>query len=526
METTRARRGLGWWPLALAGALALWWYQPWKSRAFDVADFSEFLPILTGAHGVRDRFAGLVDYYAGAHGRFNLLTYAALAAKWSWLPRDPLVWQLLRATLLLLIAALAYRLLRRLAADRAAAALGAVLLLFSYSAALPWIRLTMGEPLGLLLMLTAALLAAKPAGLASSRGIGAGVALLVALAILAKEMLVLWVPVVLAVGLTRTSSGTLAGLRRDRAGARFALFVLVGAVAAAIPVLLIARRPGVSGYAATYGAASLSLDRFGEIFQRQFLPWPITGRTDATVMLIAALLFLGVILVGMRSGLQDPAWRKHSTWVLLLGLGLPVLGALAYLPWPVYAPFYGYAFCFGSALLLATALTALRRSGPRPGALGFAAAGLSLVLAVPHAVHLARAAAAQQETLTGLARVLPGPAGADRLVVAVPGLPAQAWQGLGPSLTRYAMATGLAQRLPPAVDLLCADAARLLGGGRGRPALATLSTGCGTLTGASRTVLVEYSYWQWQPPGWRKDSVRADLLLPEAGMAPPPPPVP
>src|SRR5690349_18258117 len=128
------RRFPGWLLLAGAAALAVGLYRPWHLRAFDILDFSEFLPILKGAHDPLHRFTALVDYYATQHGRFNVLSYAALAAKWSWLGPNPLLWQLLRAGELVTIAGLVYLLLRRLAAGPVGAALGASLFLFSYSA--------------------------------------------------------------------------------------------------------------------------------------------------------------------------------------------------------------------------------------------------------------------------------------------------------------------------------------------------------------------------------------------------------
>jgi len=515
MDSAPGRRGSGWLPLPIAAALALWLYRPWQARAFDVLDFSEFLPLLNAAHGALARLAALTDYYAGVHGRFNLLSYAALAAKWSWLGNHPALWQALRAAELLLIAGLGFVLLRRLAAGVFAAALGATLLLFSYSAALPWVRLTMGEPLGLLCALLAALLATRPDRAERWRGTGVALAVgvLLAAAILAKEMLVIWVPAVLLIGGTRVSEGRLTLRRGDPAALRFGLAALAGGLAASLAVLYVARRTSVAGYAATYGEATATLARFGEVFQRQFLPWPITGRNDGTVMLLAALLFIGVILAGLRAGLRDPARRGQCLRALWLGLGLPVLGTLAYLPWPVYAPFYGYPFVFGSAVLLATALSCLRARGPRAERWGGAAAVTAVVLAVPHAAHLARAAAAQQEVMTAVARVLPEARGAQRIVVAVAALPAQAWQGTGPSLARYAMATTPGLALPPAEDLLCGDAGRLLTSGSSPIAVLSFSSNCGAIPGAQLVIRRGYSYWQWEPPGLRQDSVRADVVV-------------
>ena len=506
-----ARRVPGWLAVAALAALAVVLYRPWHARAFDVLDFSEFLPILNGAPDPGHRFGALVDYYGRVHGRFNVIGYAALAAKWSWLGADPLRWQLLRAAELALIALLVYALLRRLAAGAPGAALGAVLFLFSYSAGLPWVRLTMGEPLGLLFALLAALAATRldRARYGWAPALAAGGAL--AAAILTKEMLVAWVPVVLLIALARSPEGRLQRLRFGPRARGLLLAVVTASLVAGLLVLRAARGARGQGYAATYGAAPLSLARFAELFQRQFFPWPITGRSDGAVLLLAAVLFLAVIGFGLRAGLKDPRWRSHTLWVLLVGLALPVAGAVAYLPWPVYAPFYGYAFLFGPALLLATAVTVLREGSPRARALALAIPSVVLLLVAPQAVRLAQVAEARQEVMTAAAGAIASERTAKRIVVAVPVLPPQAWQGIGPTLARYAAAQPGGRAMPPAEDLLCADAAKVLQGGGDATLLVSFSDSCGELPGPTLMIRQQFNYWRWQPPGFGHDSLRADV---------------
>lgn len=512
MSATTSRRGFSWAPLPLAAALACWLYRPWQTRAFDVLDFSEFLPFLNASHGVSGRLGALTHYYAETHGRLNVLSYAALAIKWTWLGPHPLLWQGLRAALLCGLAGLTYLLLRRLAAGVFGAALGAVLLLFSYSAALPWIRLTMGEPLGLGCALLAALTATR-----HRREPGWGNAIvaggLLAAAILAKEMLVLWVPVVMLIALTRGPDRRLSTWWHDPAARRFLIATGVLTAAALVPVLLVARIAHATGYAATYGSAPLRIDRLLEIFQRQFLPWPITGRSDGILMLGSALAFVGVIGLGIRIGLADPEWRRHCLLVLAIGIGLPLLGALAYLPWPVYSPFYGYPFLFGPALLLSTALTVLAARRQRAARLAPVLAVVPILLAIPATARLAANAAAQQVVMTELARALTEAQGTTRIVVAVPQLPAQAWQGLGPSLARYADATIPGLVLPPAEDIVCADAAKLLQSGPPGITLISLSNTCGSIPGARIVVRSAFRYWRWEPPGFGDGDVQGDLLV-------------
>ena len=65
MSAITSHRGFSWAPLPVAAALACWLYRPWQARAFDVLDFSEFLPLLNVGHGVGGRLALLTHYYAG-----------------------------------------------------------------------------------------------------------------------------------------------------------------------------------------------------------------------------------------------------------------------------------------------------------------------------------------------------------------------------------------------------------------------------------------------------------------------------
>lgn len=146
---------------ALGIALALVLYRPWQHRPFDVLDFAAFLPLLQQHHGVGAQFAALVDYYANQHGRLNLLPYMFIALKWSLFGWRTELWQFARFLEMCAVVVLAYRLLRRLGATVGAAVPGACLFIVGATATGAWVRLTMAEPLGLLLILTAFLLACR-----------------------------------------------------------------------------------------------------------------------------------------------------------------------------------------------------------------------------------------------------------------------------------------------------------------------------------------------------------------------------
>ena len=181
-------------------ALALALYRPWVGRPFDTLDFSEFLPLLTGPSSLGSRFAALTRYYVGEHGRLNVLSYAALAAKWTWLGASPVRWQWGRFAEMALLTGGVYLLGRRLALRPLPALAAASLFVFSRLVSEAWTRMTMGEPLGILCTLGALHLAIgwRRTPAPAMRAAWAG-ALMVG-AVLAKEMLVGVLPLVWLLG--------------------------------------------------------------------------------------------------------------------------------------------------------------------------------------------------------------------------------------------------------------------------------------------------------------------------------------
>ena len=64
---------------AFVGTLFL--YQPWRALPFEIVDFSEFIPFLR-LPTLAERLHGFLHYY-GALGRWNVLSYLVLIAKWT-----------------------------------------------------------------------------------------------------------------------------------------------------------------------------------------------------------------------------------------------------------------------------------------------------------------------------------------------------------------------------------------------------------------------------------------------------------
>ena len=502
-------RGRTWLAAAASVAIALALYLPWEHRPWDILDFSEFLPLLKHSAGLAARLGALVHYYAVEHGRLNLIAYLALAAKWTFLGDDPVRWQWARFVEMAAIVAAAYALARRLGAGRFGAWAGAMLFVGGHTAVEGWVRQTMGEPLGLAFVLGAALIADQRRR-RESWWQAPMIALLVAGAILSKEMLIVAVPLVLVVALARDEAGRFS-FRRPGAGDYRLLGWIAGTT---IPVLAAvawaAHAASASGFSASYGTTGLSPARAIGIVQLGLLPAGLqTGLR--TFLYPANLAWIALVVIGVVVGWREPARRAHLRVLIALAAGLPIIGALVYLPWPYFSLFYGLPWLIGPALLVAESVTILLADrGLRPLAVVGALVLVGFTTAT--AGRTARAMAVRQQVNGALVGSLPDYGAAQVIVVAEPDVAQQAWQGTGPTLARYGAATGLAPHLPPVVDASCQDAAAAIATPGRRALLVSYSDRCGRLARASRRILGTYRYLDWFRPGLDTDSLEVDLL--------------
>jgi len=519
MMSSTARRFTPWLGLVILGVLAVCFYAPYRERPFDIIDFSEILALLSGGSGAAGRLARLVRYYGEEHGRFNILSYAGMVMKWQLFGANPLAWQLVRAAQLLAAMAGTYLLCRRLAAGAWGATLGAALVLFSFSASHGWVRLTVPEPLGLLCALGAALLATRVRGARHWKAIAIGSGVLMAFAILAKEMLVAWMPVVAYLGCFLGEDGKIEPIRRPELRGRWVtLAVGAGMALASIPVLYAMRGMKVQGYARQFGSGGLSVDRVADIAQRMLLPWPAGIGGEGAAMMLPSLLFIVTIAVGFLAARGDAEWAPHARRAMVLGLAIPALGTVLYSPWPVYWSSYGIPFVFGPGLLLAIAVTSAERATARAGWAARASALLCVALVMGPSVHLANRMAARQEVNAGLARALLSYRNADSVVVALVVPPRAATVGIGPAMREYALIVSPGAVLPPVIDAQCEDAAARgrRAGGLGRTVVISYSDQCGAITGATLTLRRSFGYFDLSRFGMARDSMRADLFDPMA----------
>lgn len=488
-----SRRALVTITLALA-AVAIVIYRPWASRPFDTLDFSEFLPFLRRPGGPWTHLSGMLGYYVGEQGRLNLLSYVALVAKWELFGDHTAWWRWMRVAELMVIVGGVYALARRLGASTFGAVAGASLFVCSRLSGEAWTRLTMGEPLGIGLMLWAMLLACGWREDPSPHR-GARIALLVVGGILAKETVAGLAPLVWIIAATRDGSGRLGDLLPRRELLRSLLWIGIPAVltfGAAAAVALSARG---EGFSTLYGSTHPSVATFVASWQR---PWQIQGLQDAPgswalpANTLLALLSVGGVIAAAR---RSPGDRRHALWVTGCAIVLGATYALLYLPWPFLSLYYAMPFLLGPALLLAVALTALEGWSTPTGQVGRIGWALMVLAAFTSTERATHGAIAVEEVNGDLVQALADYRGADSIVVARSQAPLFAWLGTAPRLRRHLLATGLADSMPPMVDRLCRESAELL---RRRPA---------------GVVLVSYWHWCGPIPDHTTRSLRVDRYI-------------
>jgi hypothetical protein len=489
-------------------------YQPWKDTPFDIIDFSEFLPFLYQHDSFQARYSAFVGYFT-SQGRFDLLSYLLIVWKWSIFGSSEAGWQMGRFIEMNGIVFAVYLLLRRLGAGRWGSVAGAALFVVAQTASPAWIRLTMGEPIGLLAIIGAALIATRYQDTSRWRASGTIIAALLATSLLAKEMLVAFVPFVLLLACARHESGELERLRLTRRNVWLVGLVGAGVIAVLVPVAIVALRATAGAYVADYGTGHLSPDRFIHSFMVVLLP--VAGPQELHVSFAhfsGNVMFFAIVFTGLWLARGDPALRHRWSPLGVGAVVLAAVGAAIYLPWPYFQDFYGLPFLLGPALLVAIAITSIEKVRPSWRWAAYAACVAIIVQGALYAAHDSRSAIAARHINRALVSDLAEHPSADSIVVAMRFLPSQAWQGRGPTLDRYARAVLPGQRIPTISDALCPATLPMLRQGVGNAMLVTYSSQCGAFPVPARTLRYYYNYLHWPTLAPRRDSLVVGILGP------------
>jgi hypothetical protein len=498
--------------LTVSAALGLILYKPWEPRPFDLLDFSEFLPRLIPCETYPDRLRALLTYYVQDQGRFNLLPYGFIALKWSLFGWNTSLWYSARFLQMLLILAAVFALLRRLDTSALGAAFGASLYLSTTSAMTAWTRLTMGEPLALMFMLAATGLACSYQATTRWRATAIGIGLLIAGAVLSKEMVVALAPLPWYIGCSLKPDGKLIPLQPSPRNAWLTISIGICLVLTLAPIAWVAAHARQEGFALQYGQDTPSLLWMAARWFGFILPaWP--GRPLATVF-AANVLFFVTLVHGWRIALSDRDSRQSRKRLLLLSLALPTIGALAYVPWPLILPFYGFPFQVAESILLAVAVTAVVQRFPRAQPLIIVICCCFLLGFSLQAYRAARQQFAREEINYQLAVGLPDfPAAASGFTGARVVFP-ESWRGPGPALWRYSQAV-TRRRVTTRMGNIHCDQLRQLESHGTRSLLISYSNECGTLKRPDRSYVGYFHYLELPTFLLRKDSLRVDVAFPD-----------
>lgn len=498
--------------LALLIAIVALVYRPWEMVPFDILDFSETLPILRATEGPLQATSALGSYYAD-HGRWSPVSFAFIALNWTLFGDSPQGWMWMRVTILACCGLLMHRLLHRLGFSEGTAWICSILLVLASTSAAATIRLT-GEPLALLSVLVALLLASHYQTTNRWRTTGLAIAILAAFAVMAKETMLLLAPFVFLFAATYRD-GRLEG---PRVSARDRWLYGCGALVAALTIFAIlatvlSSRP--DGYVAPYGSEALGAGRLAGLFIWILLPVH-PASVDPALAVAAAFLFLSVLVLGLHTSVRGSR-PKRVVYSLTAGLlALPLIGALTYVPWPRFESFYALPYFIGSLGLLALSLRELERHSRLAAGLGRTLCVLLLIVSATAAFNLSRREEASRRLDGRLVQHLASMPNADEVRVAVRELTDQPWQGTGPTLARYADAINApGAPLPPTRDGECAEIREAAGDGASRGTVFVFShRECVPPDEVDERLNESYQQLELRPPAWGQGRLTVSIVGP------------
>jgi len=337
--------------------------------------------------------------------------------------------------------------------------------------------------------------------------VGAVIAVLGVLVVLTKEILVVAFVLPLYLLMTVRSNGLLESPRIDRSN-RAVLAAAVAALGLAlIPSIWAFLHAPASSYGRGFGAASVSLFELLGMSLAGLIPFvPTSG---AIGMLVVNVGYWGLLLAGLPLTLLTANGRRHTGWLLMLAILLPVVCGLVYLPWPSFQVVYAVPFLFGESLLVAIAMTNLERRGKPAAAFAVIAWCMVLAYSIPESVSNARRFDTIQVVTGELLEKLSTARDIDSVLVVGPETVYDQRALFGPRLSLYAKARGLS--IPPTKDVSCEVGERAAASAS--QVLVVWSTlMCGGTPVQGEAIRRLYPRLDWSAMRLVKDSTRLDIL--------------
>lgn len=488
--------------LAAIGALLLMAvaiYRPDAPPPFDYVDFPENILTLKAHDGFPARFRALMDVY-GEHGRFSPVTLSLLAAQWSWFDWWTPGWYLVRFTVMSGVTGLAYVLFRKLWLTPLGAFAGAALFVVSPPAVVGWTRLSTAEPIGALFLAIACLLAIR-----GGRGANGGMALMLLLVMWTKEITTasFLLPWYLALTYPRYA-------RRIGVPARTWSRVVPSVAALALgsaPVLWTYLRAPSESFAGRYGQAGISPGEMLGSTLAAVLPFaPVVNGDRMEVLLVVSALLL-LLLAGWHGAFAARDRRFQPGMLLLPGIGLAVIGALVYAPWPFYLLVYALPFMLGGAMLTGQAVSSLAVSSGLWRLVALLCITIVLSFSYMQAANEAsRTRALHSAIATSVTRVATY-SNVDTILVTVAPDQFDPRGNFGPRFWLYARALGL--HWPPVRDVRCEQAPAAPASGI---LILHLSTMCPNSTMPQGASAYAHLRFRWPDPRPASDSVWVSLV--------------
>jgi hypothetical protein len=503
--------------LAIGIALTAFIYLPFAARPFDVLDFGEFLPLLRNNPTFLTQLKALLRYYVEDQGRLNVVPYFFIVTKWFLFGWHVPLWQTTRFLEMWLIVTGAYVVLRGLGVARFGALCGAALFVVAPPAVGAWVRLTLGEPLGTLLLLLATHLAIGYQEDERWRLRAGAIVLLLLAVAFTKEMLLVAVPFVLAVACSRGPDGRFEPFRASHRN-RY-LVGLAGTVlsVAAIAIVWVALHAKADALAGQYGNVGVTTEQFLAPLVSFLLPgYSLILSGLPRALIIADEVFLAILAGGWWLAFRSAVDKSEMRRRLVIPLLLLLAGALVYVPWGGVQATYGLPFLLSPAFLLGYGLTSIESYYKRSVVLIRALTILILVSCAISAHHFARYALALQHVNAGVADRIAASTGQDSTLVTVVRPQRLAWIGPGPTLGRYVLATTGHPVVSPVRDISCAELEAALHGSS-KLLIVSYHFRCGSLSHPDVSLRRYFRYLDLSTFVLSVDSVRADLLFHNLG---------
>lgn len=496
---------------ALAAILIIWTvYRPDRVRPLDFLDFGEFVPLLKLKQGWWAQLAAVVDYNLTQHGRVNIVQVIAAVLKWkvfgNWTPG----WQLAQAATMGGVVVLSWLLLRRLGATAFGAAVGASIFLFAPAAARGWIRVTVAEPVGMIAVLGLALRATQFQQRARWTRDVWWFVLGTLFVLQTKELMAPALLIPLTLALTMQTNGFLSRPQWSRRNVILVVAVGIATIVTLIPLAFVYLNASSIAFASQYGSGSQSLGGLIVIWLSTLVPFVVVPSRPSVMWAGAVTGFLGIIASGWWIASHNPAYRSNARRLFGGSIVIPLLGALAYAPWPLYEERYSFPYLVGACVLLGLSASYTQRE-LRGGLFAGATAWLFVfAFGLSNAAAQASRADATQRAVDRVVNTVATQPGLDSVLVGTIGESKPAWIGIGPTLFRLAEATD--RPWQPTRDVRCVEVESLRES-RSRLAIVAFASSCGQIASPTLRLAERYRFIDWTTWEVRSDSVQAYVIL-------------